>query len=156
MAFDTFADVFHALDAGKADAALAFTTNISEVAENYTGITYISQKLDHYSYGFGTQKNREGEKLMEEMNVYFRELKESGKMDLLKAKWEAGNGADCMEEYSFDGITVIPFCTSASSGIGRSGSNMETLAGSGTWLEGERFSGSVSEEELQAWIEGLE
>ena len=61
-----------------------------------------------------------------------------------------------VEKYSFDGITVIPFCTSASSGIGRSGSNMETLAGSGTWLEGERFSGSVSEEELQAWIEGLE
>ena len=103
MTFDTFADVFHALDAGKADAALAFTTNISDVAENYTGITYISQMLDHYSYGFGTQKNREGEKLMEEMNVYFRELKESGKMDLLNAKWEAGNGADCMEEYSFDG-----------------------------------------------------
>ena len=61
-----------------------------------------------------------------------------------------------VEKYSFDGITVIPFCTSGSSGIGRSGSNMEELAGSGTWLQGERFSGGVSEEELKSWIEGLQ
>ena len=61
-----------------------------------------------------------------------------------------------VEKYNFDGITVIPFCTSGSSGIGRSGSNMEELAGNGTWLEGERFSGGVSEEELKSWIEGLQ
>ncbi len=60
-----------------------------------------------------------------------------------------------VEKYSFDGITVIPFCTSASSGIGRSGPNMEALAGSGTWLDGKRFGGSVSEADLRSWIEGL-
>ena len=60
-----------------------------------------------------------------------------------------------VEKYSFEGITVIPFCTSGGSGIGRSGSNMEELAGSGTWLEGERFSGGVSEDDLKAWIDGL-
>ena len=60
-----------------------------------------------------------------------------------------------VEKYSFDGITVIPFCTSGGSGIGRSGSNMESLAGSGTWLEGQRFNGNVSEEDLQAWIDSL-
>ena len=59
------------------------------------------------------------------------------------------------EKYKFDGITVIPFCTSGGSGIGRSGPNMEALAGSGTWLQGERFGGSVSEADLQSWIEGL-
>ena len=56
-----------------------------------------------------------------------------------------------VETYSFDGITVIPFCTSGGSGIGRSGPNMEALAG----MDGERFSGSVSEADLQSWIEGL-
>ena len=61
-----------------------------------------------------------------------------------------------VEKYSFEGITVIPFCTSASSGIGHSGPNMEALAGNGTWLDGKRFDGSVSEEDLQSWIEGLE
>ena len=60
-----------------------------------------------------------------------------------------------VEKYSFEGITVIPFCTSASSGIGRSGPNMEALAGSGTWLDGKRFDGNVSETDLQSWIESL-
>ena len=60
-----------------------------------------------------------------------------------------------VESCSFEGITVIPFCTSGSSGIGRSGPNMEALAGSGTWLEGKRFGGGVSEADLRSWIEGL-
>ena len=46
-----------------------------------------------------------------------------------------------VEKYSFEGITVIPFCTSGSSGIGRSGANMEALAGSGTWLEADVSTG---------------
>ncbi len=60
-----------------------------------------------------------------------------------------------VEKYSFEGITVIPFCTSGGSGIGRSGPNMEALAGTGTWLEGKRFSGNVPEADLQSWIDGL-
>ena len=60
-----------------------------------------------------------------------------------------------VESYNFDGITMIPFCTSSSSGIGMSGKNLESNAGSGKWLDGQRFSGSVSEDELQTWIEGL-
>ena len=59
------------------------------------------------------------------------------------------------ESYDFTGITLIPFCTSGGSGIGRSGPNMEALAKSGTWLDGKRLSGSVSESELQSWIDGL-
>ena len=58
-----------------------------------------------------------------------------------------------VEKYSFDGVRVIPFCTSGGSGIGRSGPNMEALAGSGIWLEGKRFGGNVSEADLRAWID---
>ena len=60
-----------------------------------------------------------------------------------------------VESYDFDGITMIPFCTSSSSGIGRSGKNLAENAKSGTWLDGRRFSGSVSESELRNWIDGL-
>jgi flavodoxin len=60
-----------------------------------------------------------------------------------------------VESQSFDGITVIPFCTSGSSGIGNSAQTLEALAGSGTWLEGERFSAGASDEEVRNWIEGL-
>ena len=60
-----------------------------------------------------------------------------------------------VESYSFDGITMIPFCTSGGSGIGRSGKNLAENAGSGNWLDGERLQGSISESDLQAWIDGL-
>ena len=60
-----------------------------------------------------------------------------------------------VEKYSFEGITVIPFCTSGSSGIGRSGPNMKALAGTGNWLDGKRFVANVSEADLKSWIDGL-
>ena len=61
-----------------------------------------------------------------------------------------------VESYDFDGITMIPFCTSGGSGIGRSGQNLAENAGSGNWLDGERFDAGASEDELQSWIDGLQ
>ncbi len=61
-----------------------------------------------------------------------------------------------VESCSFDGLTMIPFCTSSSSGIGRSGSNLADNAGSGNWLDGQRFGAGASEAEIQEWIEGLQ
>ena len=60
-----------------------------------------------------------------------------------------------VESYDFDGITVIPFCTSGGSGIGRSGQNLADNAGSGNWLEGDRLESGISEDELNSWIQGL-
>ena len=60
-----------------------------------------------------------------------------------------------VEAYDFDGITLIPFCTSSSSGIGRSGQNLADNAGSGTWLEGRRFGAGASEDALREWISSL-
>lgn len=56
----------------------------------------------------------------------------------------------------FTGKTVVPFCTSASSGLGESGVLLAQAAGTGEWLEGQRFSSGVSEEEVREWIESLE
>ena len=61
-----------------------------------------------------------------------------------------------VESYSFDGITMIPFCTSGGSGPGRSGQNLADNAGSGTWLDGKRFGAGASEDEIGSWIEGLQ
>lgn len=55
----------------------------------------------------------------------------------------------------FTGKTVIPFCTSASSGLGESGELLEEMAGTGSWLDGERFSSGVSEEDVKTWVDGL-
>lgn len=61
-----------------------------------------------------------------------------------------------VESYGFDGLTVIPFCTSGSSAIGKSGETLAEQAEGGTWLSGERFGADVSESELQTWIDGLQ
>ena len=55
----------------------------------------------------------------------------------------------------FTGKTVIPFCTSSSSGIGESGQLLADLAGTGDWQEGQRFSSSVDQAEVQNWLEEL-
>lgn len=55
----------------------------------------------------------------------------------------------------FSGKTVIPFCTSASSPIGESGSNLAELAGTGDWQEGQRFSSGAEDDEVTSWAQGL-
>lgn len=60
-----------------------------------------------------------------------------------------------IEANDFTGKTVVPFCTSSSSGLGESGNLLAELSGTGTWLEGERFSSGVTEEAVQTWIESL-
>ncbi len=55
----------------------------------------------------------------------------------------------------FTGKRVVPFCTSASSPIGQSGSNSAELAGTGTWEEGTRFPSSTSADEVANWAVSL-
>ena len=59
------------------------------------------------------------------------------------------------ESYDFDGLTIIPFCTSGGSGIGSSAEVLAEQAGSGSWLDGERFSAGAARETLADWIDGL-
>lgn len=55
----------------------------------------------------------------------------------------------------FTGKTVIPFCTSSSSGLGESGALLEQAAGTGEWLDGQRFRSSVSEADVAEWVNSL-
>ena len=56
----------------------------------------------------------------------------------------------------FTGKTVIPFCTSSSSGLGQSGELLRDAAGTGNWLEGQRFQSRASEDTVKEWVLGLE
>lgn len=60
-----------------------------------------------------------------------------------------------VEANDFTGKTVIPFATSASSGLGESGQLLAELAGTGDWQEGMRFRSSVSEGDVQEWLDSL-
>ena len=60
-----------------------------------------------------------------------------------------------LESYDLTGKTIVPFCTSASSGMGGSAENLAALAADATWLEGARFNPGASQEEVAAWVDGL-
>lgn len=55
----------------------------------------------------------------------------------------------------FTGKTVIPFATSASSGMGQSGDLLKQMANGGTWESGQRFSGGVSDSTVRSWANSL-
>ncbi len=58
-----------------------------------------------------------------------------------------------LESYDFSGKTIIPFCTSHSSGIGSSASNLHDLCSESVeWMDGKRFESGVSKESVQNWI----
>ena len=60
-----------------------------------------------------------------------------------------------LESYDFDGKTIVPFCTSGSSPIGGSLAEIEALAPDADWLDGQRFSGGVSQETVEQWVDSL-
>lgn len=68
------------------------------------------------------------------------------------AAWPVNN---FVKGYNFTGKTVIPFCTSSSSGIGDSGNLLQKMAGTGNWQEGQRFSSGASSSEVSNWVKSL-
>ena len=68
------------------------------------------------------------------------------------AAWPVNN---FVKNNDFTGKTVIPFATSASSGMGQSGTLLAEMAGTGNWQEGHRFSSGASKSTVEEWVNGL-
>ncbi len=61
-----------------------------------------------------------------------------------------------MESYDFSGYTMVPFCTSGSTGITTAENNLHSFTGEETtWLDGRRFSSSASRDSIEEWIISL-
>ena len=60
-----------------------------------------------------------------------------------------------LESYDFSEKTVIPFCTSASSGISVSEKNIAELVPIGNQLTGRRFAASASKDSVKSWYDSL-
>ena len=61
-----------------------------------------------------------------------------------------------LESYDLTGKTIIPFCTSHSSGIGSSDTSLHSLASGANWLAGRRFAGGTTRSSMEDWISGLD
>lgn len=61
-----------------------------------------------------------------------------------------------LEAYDLSGKTIVPFCTSGSSPMGSSAASLHPLVPGAEWLDGQRFSGSVSRDTVEEWVNGLD
>lgn len=68
------------------------------------------------------------------------------------AAWPVDN---FVKANDFTGKTVIPFATSASSGMGQSGNLLRDLAGTGDWQAGQRFRSNASADDAADWVSSL-
>lgn len=68
------------------------------------------------------------------------------------AAWPVNN---FVKDNDFTGKTVIPFCTSASSGLGQSGKLLEEMTNGGNWKTGQRFSSSASDADIKTFTDSL-
>ena len=59
-----------------------------------------------------------------------------------------------LTDYDYKGKCIIPFCTSGGSGIGSAAQRIRELTGANV-NEGKRLGGTVSEEDLKLWADGL-
>ena len=68
------------------------------------------------------------------------------------AAWPVNN---FIKDNDFTGKTVIPFCTSASSGLGSSGKLLEDLTNTGNWTDGHRFNSSASDNDIKEFTDSI-
>ena len=60
-----------------------------------------------------------------------------------------------LESYDLSGKTIIPFCTSASSPLGTSASNLHKLAPNAVWKDCRRFAAGTSRTTIEAWLKEM-
>ena len=68
------------------------------------------------------------------------------------AAWPVNN---FVKDNDFTNKTVIPFCTSSSSGMGNSDKLLENIASGGNWLSGQRFSSNPSNDDIKRFTDSL-
>ena len=56
-----------------------------------------------------------------------------------------------LESYDFSGKTIIPFCTSHSSGLGSSDVDLHKLAPDAVWKAGQRFNSNADKDSVLKW-----
>lgn len=55
----------------------------------------------------------------------------------------------------FTGKTIIPFCTSASSGLGQSGELLESESNGGNWKDGHRFTSRPTDADIKTFTDSI-
>ena len=102
--YNSIADVYTALDAGKIDVAVGFIDSREELKISHPSIAFIEEPFVTLDYGFGTQNTEAGLALCRELNAYLADLRASGAYDRLREKWETSErDGNVIGDYHFSG-----------------------------------------------------
>lgn len=102
--FDSFSDMFVALESGKVDAVAAFRSQIDMVKENYNDLAFVSMPIATETDGFGTAKNEKGDRIKEELNSFLKKINANGELKKLVSKWNSVTADEIVHlEYEFSG-----------------------------------------------------
>lgn len=119
---------------------------------------YTAEDLDYYSGGRADQEQADSS-IRPAISGSVKNIK---KYDVVFVGYPIWHGqapriiSTFLESYDFTDKTIVPFCTSHSSGIGSSDTALHSLASGATWRGGRRFSGNESASEINDWIGGLD
>lgn len=118
---------------------------------------YTEEDLDYYSGGRADQEQADPTARPEIANT----VENMENYDIVFLGYPIWHGQapkiiyTFLESYDFSGKTIIPFCTSHSSGIGSSDDNLHSLAATAEWKSGNRFAGGETAQQIQQWLEEL-
>ena len=87
MYFNTYADMLTAVSVGKIDAACLDEPIIRYIMNEFSGVTYLNEPLDSYSYGFGFAKNDSGKALCDKLSEYIRKIRNDWTLEEIDRKW---------------------------------------------------------------------
>ena len=113
ISYNSFTDMFMALENGKVDASSAYYNQLDLVAENYTDLAFIGTPLITVSSGFATAKTEAGEELLDEFNAFMEEITANGEYRRISEKWNSmTQEGDQHLEYDLTGKNgTIRVCT---------------------------------------------
>lgn len=61
-----------------------------------------------------------------------------------------------LENTDLSGKTIVPFCTSASTGDGRNADELHSLQPGATWIDGQRFQSRANRNTVSSWVRSVE
>ncbi|MBR1633462.1 MAG: transporter substrate-binding domain-containing protein [Lachnospiraceae bacterium] len=92
--FNTYADMAAALETHKIDGFPGDEPVLRLMAAEDDKLAILDDRMDSFEFGFVLPKTEAGEKLLGEINAWLAQIKASGELDGVVAKWTSGSEAD--------------------------------------------------------------
>jgi len=92
--FNSYPDMAAALKARKIDGFPGDEPVLQLMASEDSKIRILADRMDTFEFGFVLPKDKEGEKLRDEMNAWLTEMKADGELERIIARWTNGTEED--------------------------------------------------------------